>query len=108
MLPLSLLFLPLSLAIPLSQLPLSLPPPTTDVYQNGWYDPTPLGGRLLNVRSSTSPHWTSLTFSHAQRAWGDLGEPLNIVISNRSSPDVLRENGFVAYSRSLGLWCVPD
>lgn len=35
--------------------------------------------------------------------WG-LGEPLNIIISSRSSPDVLRESGFIAYSRSLGFW----
>lgn len=41
----------------------------------------------------------------SQRAtdWG-LGEPINIIISNLSSPDVLRESGFVAYSRSLGFW----
>ncbi|KAK4047885.1 hypothetical protein OIO90_006046 [Microbotryomycetes sp. JL221] len=53
----------------------------------GWYDVRKQGGQYLNRAVD----------------WG-LGEPLNIIISNRSSPDVLRENGFVAYSRSLGLW----
>ncbi|BGP18500.1 hypothetical protein JCM10213_001184 [Rhodosporidiobolus nylandii] len=51
-----------------------------------WYDPRELGGSLLN-----------------RNLWGG-GEPLNVIISAQSSPDVLRENGFVAYSRSLGMW----
>lgn len=41
----------------------------------------------------------------AQRVyeWG-VHEPINVIVSNRSSPDVLRETGFVAYTRSLGFW----
>ncbi|GAA5968861.1 hypothetical protein JCM8115_006476 [Rhodotorula mucilaginosa] len=34
----------------------------------------------------------------------DGHEPLNIIISAQSSADVLKESGFIAYSRSLGLW----
>lgn len=33
-----------------------------------------------------------------------LGEPLNIIISNLSSPSILAERGFIDYSRSLGQW----
>lgn len=33
-----------------------------------------------------------------------LGEPLNIIISNQSSPSILGERGFIDYSRSLGQW----
>jgi hypothetical protein len=33
--------------------------------------------------------------------WGG-GEPLNVIISAQSSPDVLRKNGLIAFSRSLG------
>ncbi|BGP34154.1 hypothetical protein JCM10296v2_005969 [Rhodotorula toruloides] len=32
------------------------------------------------------------------------GEPLNVIVSAQSSPRVLSESGFIAYSRSLGLW----
>ncbi|KAM0790797.1 hypothetical protein ACM66B_004644 [Microbotryomycetes sp. NB124-2] len=53
----------------------------------GWYDVRAGGGKYLDKATD----------------WG-LGEPLNIIISNKSSPDILRENGFIAYSRSLGLW----
>lgn len=31
-------------------------------------------------------------------------QPLNVIISNLSSPDVLRDTGFVAWARSLKLW----
>ncbi|SCZ89175.1 BZ3500_MvSof-1268-A1-R1_Chr1-1g01008 [Microbotryum saponariae] len=51
-----------------------------------FYDPRRRGGRLLNRVND----------------WN--GEPLNIIISARSSPDVLRESGLIAYSKSLGLW----
>ncbi|GAA6006214.1 hypothetical protein JCM11491_002073 [Sporobolomyces phaffii] len=51
-----------------------------------YYDPRERGGSLLN-----------------RNPWGG-GEPLNVIISAQSSPDVLRKNGFIAYSRSLGLW----
>ncbi|KDE09467.1 hypothetical protein MVLG_00369 [Microbotryum lychnidis-dioicae p1A1 Lamole] len=50
-----------------------------------FYDPRRRGGRLLNRVND----------------WN--GEPLNIIISARSSPDVLRESGLIAYSKSLGL-----
>ncbi|GAA6031592.1 hypothetical protein JCM8097_006538 [Rhodosporidiobolus ruineniae] len=59
-------------------------PPRPD--RTAWYDPRELGGSLLN-----------------RNLWGG-GEPLNIIISAQSSPDVLRQNGLVAYGRSLGLW----
>ncbi|GAA5889381.1 hypothetical protein JCM6882_000727 [Rhodosporidiobolus microsporus] len=59
-------------------------PPRPD--NPAWYDPRELGGSLLN-----------------RNLWG-AGEPLNIIISAQSSPDVLREKGLVVYSRSLGLW----
>ncbi|GAA6063716.1 hypothetical protein JCM10212_001827 [Sporobolomyces blumeae] len=51
-----------------------------------YYDPNERGGSMLN-----------------RNPWGG-GEPLNIIISAQSSPDVLRKNGLIAYSRSLGLW----
>ncbi|ORY89033.1 hypothetical protein BCR35DRAFT_300814 [Leucosporidium creatinivorum] len=55
--------------------------------RESWRDPRPGGGSMLDQATD----------------WG-LGEPLNIIISSKSSPDVLRESGFIAYSRSLGLW----
>lgn len=42
-----------------------------------------------------------------QRNLWDGHEPLNIIISARSSTDVLKESGFVAYSRSLGASVSP-
>ncbi|GAA6056735.1 hypothetical protein JCM3770_005871 [Rhodotorula araucariae] len=51
-----------------------------------WFDPRDRGGSLLN-----------------RNLWG-AGEPLNVIVSAQSSPDILREKGFIAYSRSLGLW----
>ncbi|GAA5833770.1 hypothetical protein JCM3766R1_000094 [Sporobolomyces carnicolor] len=51
-----------------------------------YYDPRDRGGSLLN-----------------RNPWGG-GEPLNVIISAQSSPDVLRKNGLIAFSRSLGLW----
>ncbi|SCV71540.1 BQ2448_3128 [Microbotryum intermedium] len=54
--------------------------------ENDFYDPRIRGGRLLNRVND----------------WN--GEPLNVIISARSSPDVLRESGLIVYSKSLGLW----
>lgn len=91
---------------PLAQL--ALVAPTADWYEDGWFDPRPTGS-LLNVSSP----WLNLTPGFpadqcpSQRATPDRGEPLNLIISNRSSPDVLGENGFIAFSRSLGLWSAP-
>ncbi|GAA5941582.1 uncharacterized protein JCM15063_001627 [Sporobolomyces koalae] len=51
-----------------------------------FYDPRVKGGSQINRNSYGS------------------GEPLNIIISAQSSPDVLRKNGLIAFSRSLGLW----
>ncbi|KAM0754324.1 hypothetical protein T439DRAFT_298786 [Meredithblackwellia eburnea MCA 4105] len=82
----------LGLSIPLPvQQPFPVPPPPGQLnlktsYEDGWYDPRRFGGSFLN------------------KATPEKGEPLNIIISNRSSPDVLGEHGFIAYSRSLGLW----
>ncbi|GAA5960275.1 hypothetical protein JCM3765_002524 [Sporobolomyces pararoseus] len=59
-------------------------PPRPD--KTPYYNPRERGGSLLN-----------------RNPWGG-GEPLNIIISAQSSPDVLRKNGLIAYSRSLGLW----
>ncbi|GAA5927414.1 hypothetical protein JCM1841_000464 [Sporobolomyces salmonicolor] len=59
-------------------------PPRPD--RTSWYDPRAGGGSMLN-----------------RNQWGS-GEPINLIISAQSSPDVLRTSGFVAYSRSLGLW----
>ncbi|TFK23073.1 hypothetical protein FA15DRAFT_670912 [Coprinopsis marcescibilis] len=50
----------------------------------GWGDPRVNGGRLLDFTD------------------GDLGEPLNIIISNLSDPYVLTDTGFNAYAKSLG------
>ncbi|GAA6020598.1 hypothetical protein JCM8202_006316 [Rhodotorula sphaerocarpa] len=51
-----------------------------------YYDPRTGGGHQYN-----------------RNLWG-AHEPLNIIISARSSADVLKEQGLIAYSRSLGLW----
>ncbi|GAA5847775.1 hypothetical protein JCM5353_007638 [Sporobolomyces roseus] len=59
-------------------------PPRPD--RTPFYDPRDGGGGMLN-----------------RNPWGG-GEPLNIIISAQSSPDVLRKNGLIAFSRSLGLW----
>lgn len=50
----------------------------------GWIDPRFNGGRFLD--------WS----------WGDLGEPLNVIISANSDPYILQEDGFRAYSKSIG------
>ena len=74
-----------------------------------YYDPRERGGSLLNV---SNPHLRSFCLASSQltdsllsmiqrNPWGG-GEPLNIIISGQSSPDVLRKNGLIAYSRSLG------
>lgn len=33
-----------------------------------------------------------------------LGEPLNVIVSANSAPEVLTEDGFLEYSRAVGLW----
>ncbi|KAG9310819.1 hypothetical protein JVU11DRAFT_8672 [Chiua virens] len=49
-----------------------------------YYDPTPGGGSMLN------------------NAGDGLGEPLNVIISGLSSPDVLTDNGILDYARAIG------
>ncbi|GJN92507.1 hypothetical protein Rhopal_005537-T1 [Rhodotorula paludigena] len=62
-------------------------PATLPRNRPAWFDPRERGGSMLN-----------------RNPWGGH-EPLNIVISARSSPDIVAsEAGFIAYSRSLGLW----
>ncbi|KAH8116810.1 hypothetical protein DFH11DRAFT_1133561 [Phellopilus nigrolimitatus] len=55
------------------------------LYKRGtaYFDPTVGGGSLLDD------------------AGGGLGEPLNVIISGLSSPDVLTDNGFLNFARSL-------
>lgn len=82
--------------------------------RNGWYDPRYYHGSLINVRRLLLPLSLLLAlhthpflptrFTASQKVTDTLGEPLNIIISNLSSPDVLTEHGFVSFSRSLGLW----
>ncbi|POY71663.1 hypothetical protein BMF94_5358, partial [Rhodotorula taiwanensis] len=45
-----------------------------------------------------------LIVDHSQRNLWGAHEPLNVIISAKSSADVLKESGFISYSRSLGLW----
>jgi hypothetical protein len=54
--------------------------PNTD-----FYDPKPLGGSMLNKATLVS------------------GEPLNVIISGSSSPQVLTKDGIVNYARAIGL-----
>jgi hypothetical protein len=49
-----------------------------------YYDPAALGGSMLN------------------KAAGTLGEPLNVIISALSSPEVLTKDGIVNYARAIG------
>ncbi|KAI5114719.1 hypothetical protein M0805_006933, partial [Coniferiporia weirii] len=49
-----------------------------------FFNPTDGGGSLLDD------------------AGGGLGEPLNVIISGLSSPDVLTDDGFLNFARSIG------
>lgn len=49
-----------------------------------FYDPNLNGGSMLN------------------NAGGGLGEPLNVIISGKSSPEVLTNDGIVNYARAIG------
>ncbi|KAH8924890.1 hypothetical protein BT69DRAFT_1260885 [Atractiella rhizophila] len=51
----------------------------------GFFDPGELGGRCTTAMS-----WER-----------DLGEPLNIIISGHSSPDILTDKGMLAWARSI-------
>ncbi|KAG6831765.1 hypothetical protein H0H92_007917 [Tricholoma furcatifolium] len=62
-----------------SQAP-ALPPPSSVDY----YDPTLRGGSFLN-KSGTG------------------GEPLNVIISGRSDPNILTPSGFLNYARACGM-----
>ncbi|TNY22907.1 hypothetical protein DMC30DRAFT_414646 [Rhodotorula diobovata] len=94
-------WLPLAPTAPLDQHPLlplphleptsssqarALSPDPSTLQRPPWIDPRSNGGSLLN-----------------RNLWG-AGEPLNVILSAHSSPDILRETGLVAYLRSLGLW----
>ncbi|VDC02448.1 unnamed protein product [Peniophora sp. CBMAI 1063] len=61
----------------------SAPPAEVDL-SAGWVDPRILGGRMLD--------WPG----------GELGEPLNIIVSGLSDPFVLTPDGFRAYTKSIG------
>jgi hypothetical protein len=45
-----------------------------------------------------------LTIQHLSRKIGpgDAGEPLNVIISGLSSPEVLTDAGFLNFARALG------
>ncbi|KZV95071.1 hypothetical protein EXIGLDRAFT_735968 [Exidia glandulosa HHB12029] len=65
-------------------------PPTLDpsprLPENvSWVDPRLRGGRMLDVVGSLR-----------------TGEPLNVIISGQSHPDVLSHVGFIAYARTIG------
>jgi hypothetical protein len=69
----------------------------------GWYDPRSNGGRLLDVRYF-HPHiyipfscGNPLKFTTKRH-----GEPLNVIISALSDPEILSETGFRTYAKSLG------
>ncbi|TFY75218.1 hypothetical protein EWM64_g8794 [Hericium alpestre] len=51
---------------------------------SGWVDPRNNGGRFLDY---TTPRY---------------GEPLNVIISGRSDPFILTEDGFERYAKSIG------
>ncbi|KAK1220668.1 hypothetical protein PQX77_016494 [Marasmius sp. AFHP31] len=50
----------------------------------GWVDPRINGGRLLDIVSKK------------------YGEPLNVIISGRSDPYILTDEGFLEYTKSIG------
>jgi len=52
--------------------------------QVDFYDPRHLGGSMLDIVNAT------------------LGEPLNVIISGLSSPDVLTDTGITNYARAIG------
>ncbi|KAF7980776.1 hypothetical protein HWV62_36833 [Athelia sp. TMB] len=51
-----------------------------------YYDPTANGGSMLD------------------NAGGGLGEPLNVIISGLSSPEILTYDGFYNYAQAIGLY----
>jgi len=51
---------------------------------DGFFDPTPGGGSMLD------------------NAGNGLGEPLNVIISGLSSPDVLTDSGILNFAQALG------
>ncbi|KAF5344915.1 hypothetical protein D9758_011589 [Tetrapyrgos nigripes] len=55
-----------------------------DGISTGWVDPRINGGRLLDYTNKR------------------YGEPLNVIISGKSDPYVLTEDGFWAYAKSIG------
>ncbi|KAK1221139.1 hypothetical protein PQX77_016057 [Marasmius sp. AFHP31] len=74
----------------------------------GWVDPRINGGRLLDVRctrSSSSGGSLRLT-TYRYRYWKIVskkyGEPLNVIISGRSDPYILTDEGFLEYTKSIG------
>lgn len=69
---------PLALAL---QIPIQIPIQSGSV---DFYNPNLSGGSMLN------------------NAGGGLGEPLNVIISGKSSPEVLTNDGIVSYARAIG------
>ncbi|KAJ7782995.1 hypothetical protein B0H16DRAFT_1709825 [Mycena metata] len=59
-----------------------------------------------NKRAEAFVNPTSAGGSYARRRGGsnpaDLGEPLNVIISGLSSPDVLTDDGFLNFARAIG------
>ncbi|KAJ8080218.1 hypothetical protein PM082_017048 [Marasmius tenuissimus] len=55
-----------------------------DPFGVGWVDPRINGGRLLDIVSKK------------------YGEPLNVIISGRSDPYILTDEGFLEYTKSIG------
>ncbi|KAJ4496167.1 hypothetical protein C8J55DRAFT_545450 [Lentinula edodes] len=74
-------FLPLFAVVAVFPCALSLVTPRQGV---DFFDPTANGGSLLDD------------------AGDGLGEPLNVIISGLSSPDVLTESGFENYAKAIG------
>ncbi|TFK17144.1 hypothetical protein FA15DRAFT_676274 [Coprinopsis marcescibilis] len=66
-----------------ASLSLATPTPLKRADSVAFHDPRARGGALLN-RS------------------GGLGEPLNVIISGKSSPEILTKNGFLDYARAVG------
>ncbi|CAK5281431.1 unnamed protein product [Mycena citricolor] len=54
-----------------------------------YYDPSLNGGRMLDDATGG-------------QGGSDLGEPMNVIISGLSSPDVLTDSGFLNYVQSIG------
>jgi hypothetical protein len=87
-----------------SQAPLSQPSPQVD-----YYSPLVGGGSMLDsMLDSAGEYIKKRAFNNAELIHedlagpGDVGEPLNVIISGLSSPEVLTDAGFLNFARAIG------